>query len=248
MKAPDPRLSKALASWRDWGLPLTAPPVVRTMIPGGLTNRNFRLRAPGLGEDLVLRLGHPEPERLGIDRGLEFEVMNVTDAAGLSRPVWHWDGDAGVAVFPWIDARSWADADFSDPVQRQRLWPLIEAMGELRLAGPRRRYLDYLDRYWAQIVSHGLADDRLSEDWQSFRPRLAEFDRADWQASLVHHDLIPSNVLDTGERLILIDWEYAAMGHPAIDRWTLDRSWVQDDWIDEMMRWINRLWSLLVEL
>lgn len=34
---------------------------------------------------------------------------------------------------------------------------------------------------------------------------------------LVHGDLIPNNFINDGKRLWLIDWEYAGLGHPAID-------------------------------
>jgi thiamine kinase-like enzyme len=35
--------------------------------------------------------------------------------------------------------------------------------------------------------------------------------------SLIHADIIPENIVDDGEKLWLIDWEYAGSGHPAID-------------------------------
>jgi thiamine kinase-like enzyme len=35
--------------------------------------------------------------------------------------------------------------------------------------------------------------------------------------SLIHSDLIPNNFLDDGENMWIIDWEYAGLGHPAID-------------------------------
>jgi thiamine kinase-like enzyme len=32
-----------------------------------------------------------------------------------------------------------------------------------------------------------------------------------------HHDLLPANLIDDGEKLWLIDWEYAAFGTPLFD-------------------------------
>jgi aminoglycoside phosphotransferase (APT) family kinase protein len=64
----------------------------------------------------------------------------------------------------------------------------------------------------------------------------------------VHHDLVPANVLDTGDRLVLIDWEYAAPGHPDIDRWSVDPWRVTEPFVAEMMDWINGLWERLVRL
>jgi thiamine kinase-like enzyme len=32
-----------------------------------------------------------------------------------------------------------------------------------------------------------------------------------------HNDLMPANLLDTGDRVWVIDWEYAGIGHPLFD-------------------------------
>ena len=35
--------------------------------------------------------------------------------------------------------------------------------------------------------------------------------------ALIHADLIPENIIDDGQKFWFIDWEYAGIGHPAID-------------------------------
>jgi thiamine kinase-like enzyme len=34
---------------------------------------------------------------------------------------------------------------------------------------------------------------------------------------LCHNDMLPANVLDDGQRVWIVDWEYAGMGHPLFD-------------------------------
>ena len=34
---------------------------------------------------------------------------------------------------------------------------------------------------------------------------------------LCHNDLLPANLIDEDDRLWLVDWEYAGMGHPLFD-------------------------------
>ncbi|MFW5815321.1 MAG: phosphotransferase [Wenzhouxiangella sp.] len=241
--APDLQLTAALDAWSEWGLGLSGRPTVVAALEGGRTNRSFRLAAPEL--DLVLRLNHPDPVSLGIDRALEREILGKTAAAGISRPFLHWDPDDRYAVFPWLEARSWTDADLASPIQRARLWPLLERLGEIELQRPRRSYRAYLLHYWRQLERAGLIDPALDSRWRQFQPRLVAFDRAPWQARLVHHDLVAANILERKDRLCLIDWEYAAPGHPDIDIWTIDPGAVAEPFIAEMMGWINGLWERL---
>jgi len=239
------RLQAALSSWPDWGLDLRQGPRLIEPVPGGRTNLNFRLEAPGLGADLLLRLNHPEPARLGIDRSLEREIAGATADAGIGRPVLYWDPGHRFAVSEYLIARRWTAADFADPYQIGRLWPLVEQLREIDIGLPRRRYADYVRHYWHQLVACDAIDAWLEARWRAFEPEVEAFDRSGWQAGLVHHDLIPSNVLDTGDRLVLIDWEYAAAGHPDIDRWSIQPDSIGEPFIADLMTWINDLWERL---
>ncbi len=238
-------LAAALETWPRWGLGLSDRPRLVDPVPGGLTNRNYRLFAPGYGRDLLLRLNHPESERLGIDRSAERTILEAVAEHDIGRPALYWDPADRFTVFEWLEARPWTPDDFAR-LTRARLWPVLDQLAELDPALPRRRYHAYLTHYWQQIQSAGLADPSLRRAWQAFEPRLRAFDETSWPAHLVHHDLVPANVLDTGEDLILIDWEYAAVGHPEIDRWSIDPKACTEPFVAEMMDWINALWERLV--
>lgn len=239
-------LDPLLDTWRDWNLALRGRPRVLERIRAGRTNRNFRLDAPGRSDDLLLRVNHPDPQRLGIDRSQEREILALTAEAGIARPCWYWDRDDRFVIFPYLPARTWTTADLSRPDQLARLWPMIERVHAIVPGGPRRRYHAYLVAYWQRLERAGEIDDGLRRAWRRFEPRLKAFDRADWPAPLVHHDLIGENILDTGERLYLIDWEYAAPGHPDIDVWSVDPDAVEEPFVAEMMGWINGLWERLI--
>ncbi len=235
-----------LQDWRDWPLALTGPPQVLAEVAGGRTNRSLRLDAPGLDHDLLLRIHHSKSARLGIDREREREFVTATARAGLGRPFLHWDSRHRFALFPWLEARAWTPGDLADGAQQRRLWPMLERLHGLALAQERRRYTDYIDAYWQRMETTGCIDADLLDAWQAFRPRLIAFDAAPWTACPVHHDLVPQNILDCGDRLVLIDWEYAALGHPDIDRWYIDPDRVAEPFIHELMGWINDLWERLV--
>ncbi len=236
----------ALATWPDWGLDLLEPPRLVGPVPGGLTNRNYRLAAPGYGQDLLLRLNHPDPDRLGIDRSAERVILAEAAEHGIGRPALYWDPSERFTVFAWLEARPWRSDDFASPRQRERLWPLIEQLADLCLQLPRRNYHAYLTHYWQQIEQAGSVDHHLRQAWQEFEPQLRAFNADSWPARLVHHDLVPGNVLDSGDHLVLIDWEYAAVGHREIDRWSVDPESCREPFIAEIMSWINSLWDRLV--
>jgi len=235
-----------LDGWAEWGLPLSDRPSLLAPVSGGRTNRNFCLSAPGMESDLLFRLNHPDPARLGIDRALERQILSVTANAGIGRPCCYWDPANQFVLFPFLKGRDWTSADFERREQRDRLWPMIERLGEITLDRPRRRYTDYLRHYWGLLTETGSVDPGLAARWREFVPELEAFDQAPWSAGLVHHDIIPANVLDTGERLYLIDWEYAALGHRDIDVWSVDPARVREPFIPKMMGWINELWERLI--
>lgn len=245
-EAPVLRLAAALDGWNEWGLALSGRPKLIGVIPGGRTNWNFHLTAPGMDSDLVLRLNHSAPGRLGIDRALERHILSCTAKAGISRPFCHWDPADRFVVFPFLEARTWTSADFASLAQRARLWPLIQRLGEIRIDRPRRNYSAYLHHYWQQLALAGRIEPELEQAWALFQPRLEAFDQSPWPARLVHHDLIPANILDTGDRLLLIDWEYAAPGHPDIDIWSVDPGAITEPFVAEIMGWINTLWERIV--
>ncbi|NBB91980.1 MAG: phosphotransferase [Gammaproteobacteria bacterium] len=246
--APPADLEALVDTWRDWGLPLGDRPRLVERIEAGRTNRNYRLSAPGLSHDILLRINHPAGERLGIDRERERDILLRTVGAGLTRPFLYWDPAHRFVVFPFLPGRAWTDAEFRDASQRERLWPMLERLHAIVLDRPRRRYHDYLRHYWQQLEQASRIDAALERDWREFEPRLEIFDASPWPARLVHHDLIPENILETEEGLYLIDWEYAAPGHPDIDVWTIDPSAVREPFVAEMMGWINGLWERMMPI
>lgn len=42
-------------------------------------------------------------------------------------------------------------------------------------------------------------------------------DEGDWHPVICHHDMVPENIIETDRGLFIIDWEYAALGHPGLD-------------------------------
>ena len=43
-------------------------------------------------------------------------------------------------------------------------------------------------------------------------------DEAKWRPVICHHDLVPENIIINDFGVFILDWEYAAIGHPGLDR------------------------------
>lgn len=242
------RLSDILASWHDWPLPLSAPPKVLGAIEGGRTNRNIKLQVKHQDPPIILRLHNLHSQQLGIDRQQEADIIQTVSRAGITPEPLYRDPLQRFVLLPYIEGRTWSQTDFQQQHQRLRLLELLAQVRRLTPAIPRRSYRQYLNNYWQQLIAAQAIDDDLSRRWQKFYPPLEHFDRQPWSASLTHHDVIPENIIDTGDRLYLIDWEYAALGHSDIDLWCIDPQLAQTPFIAELMHWTNDLWQRVAAL
>jgi len=177
---------------------------------GGITNRNYRLR--WAGRDCVLRLPGKETALLGIDRVSE---RDATRAAAVAPEVVAFSEELGCLVTVFIAGRAVEAAELREPL-------LDEVAGALRAvhAGPPLEHAfspwERVDAYRAIALRHGmplplgfqevdLAADRICEALGA-RPSVP-----------CHNDLLTANFLHDGERLRILDWEYAGMGDPYFD-------------------------------
>ena len=71
---------------------------------------------------------------------------------------------------------------------------------------------DYLQRLRRDPACDDTLLDRLSDDNARLEEQLGPT-----VTVLGHNDLLPGNILDDGDRLWLIDWEYAGLGTPLFD-------------------------------
>jgi thiamine kinase len=184
--------------------------VVERLVDGP-TNASYRVEQGG--EPFVLRLDKPEARRLGLDRDNERIVCRAIAEAGLTPAYRHFDAGAGVCLRPFIAGRSVRRDDLLDPRTLERLAVVLRQLHRLPpigapfdVEGAARRYAKQLGTPQAAMLAERAAD------------LLAEADRDAVPNALCHNDLVAENVLATAEGgLLLIDWEYAAVGNPYFD-------------------------------
>lgn len=167
-------------------------------------------------ERLVLRRDGARAASLGLDRRREFHMMRTAFGAGLAPEPLHWDGALGTLLRRHVDGETWA-AQVDDVAERP--WPALGAL--LRrvhaLAPPRVKPLDIgasAQRY--ADVTGAAGDVALARDIGNRAAALT----AGEAPVCCHHDAHLENVIGPigdANHACLIDWEYAAPGHPLFD-------------------------------
>jgi thiamine kinase-like enzyme len=201
---------------RAAGLPIWTGPVTPQPLGGGITNVNFVVE--DAGRRYVVRIGDNIVEHQ-VMRFNELAASRAAHAAGVSPAVVH--NQPGVLVLEFIEAATLDEAAVRDPAMLERIMPLIQRCHHgipQHLRGP-------VLMFW---VFHVLRDyaGTLHDGGSAHVARLPSLmGQADQLQQAVgpidvvfgHNDLLPANFLDDGERLWLIDWDYAGFNSPLFD-------------------------------
>ena len=205
------------AAWRQAAaLPIWSEPVEPKELTGGITNLNFLVEDSG--KKYVVRIGG-DIEAHGIVRKNEVAATRAAAAAGVAPRVVH--AEPGVLVLDYIEGRTLTPEDVRDPENLDRIVALV-----------RRTHLEtpkYLRGpgvlFWVFHVIRDYEHTLLEEpgtDIGSLRRLVArsqELEKAIGPIDLVfgHNDLLAANLIDDGDRLWLVDWEYAGFNSALFD-------------------------------
>lgn len=180
-----------------------------TPLEGGLSNRNF-LVTDGSARHVV-RLGQDYPFH-HVDRERELMVARAAYEAGFGPPVHY--AEAGVMVCGMIEGRTFNSEDVC--ANAGRIVPLIRAFhGEMAAHVSGAAFL-----FWVFHVIRDYA--RMLKDREGLPHYLSlagELENAQVPMPIVfgHNDLLPANFIDDGERIWLIDYEYAGFNTALFD-------------------------------
>ncbi len=186
-----------------------------TPLSGGLSNRSWRLR--DATQDLVLRQSGAAATQLGADGRAELAMLEIAAGAGLAPQVVLARPAAGLLVTRHVGGHLLTRADAEQPEMLARLGAWFAKLHAL--APPQdfaavdfgERAAGYLGMLRTRAPTALIAEleRRLAVRRDSLPPpcRLAA----------CHHDLHHLNVVDRGDALIALDWEYAGPGDPAAD-------------------------------
>jgi thiamine kinase-like enzyme len=183
-------------------------------LPGGLTNKNFKVSTPG--GTYVLRHSTPaSADELYVDRRAEYENSVRAAAAGVGAPVVEFLPEDGVLVIGFLEGETLSDED----LQRTGMVPrLADACRRLH-AGPafvnRFDMFELQPEYLARVQGRGFRLPRgylqHAETVQRLRAALAI---RPVPLRPCHNDLLAANFIDDGRTIWIIDYEYSGNNDP----------------------------------
>ena len=183
---------------------------------GGITNVNFTVE--DAGERYVVRIGEDIPVH-GVYRVNELAAARAAHTAGISPEIVH--AEPGALVMRWVDGRTLDPADVRDPARFERV---LDTVGRCHRDIP-SKFRGATPIFWVFQVVRDYART-LDEDGSRMAGRLDDLlGRAAHLESVVgpveivfgHNDLLAANFIDDGDRIWLIDWEYAGFNSPLFD-------------------------------
>ncbi len=195
-------------------LPLWRGEIAWQPLHGGLSNESFLVT--DAGERFVVRFGRDFPFH-HVSRQREVMNARAAERAGLA-PALVYDA-TGIMVSRFIEAKTYAPEDVRANIAGvtglvQRFHQTMPA----EVSGPGFIFwVFHVIRDYARTLEAGKS--RMTEHLPGFLALNAEFEASQVPLPIVygHHDLLPANLLDDGERLWLIDFEYAGFSTPLFD-------------------------------
>lgn len=197
-------------------LPLWRGEMRAEPLGGGITNVNYVVE--DAEKRVVVRIGDDIPVHQ-ILRFNEVSASRAAHAAGLSPAVLH--HEPGLLVLEFLQGRTLSAADFQTPATLDAALSLIaRAHRDIPryLRGPTLAFwVFHVLRDYAATLHDGqsahlaLLPDLLSQA-ETLQAAIGPIDMV-----FGHNDLLPANFIDDGQRLWLLDWDYAGWGSPLFD-------------------------------
>jgi thiamine kinase-like enzyme len=183
-------------------------------LPGGLTNKNYKISTPG--GTYVLRHSTPSStDELAVDRRAEYENSVRAAAAGVGAPVVQFLPDQGVLVIGFLEGVTLSDR----LLQRAGMLPRIAKACRRLHAGPsfvnRFDMFELQPEYLARVQRRGF---RLPPGYLEHGDTVGRIRQAMASRPVVlrpcNNDLLAANFIDDGDTVSIIDYEYSGNNDP----------------------------------
>ena len=181
-------------------------------LEGGITNRNYRLRMGG--DDLVLRLCDRGAEVLGIDRTTEEIASRRAAAERIAPPVVAFLADVPALVTRWLPGGDVPLEDMRTPVVMAQVAAMLRRLHATPALPSAFAIFRLVEQQRA--LADGLPDSY--DDLLALAHRIeGALTGPDHVPVSCHNDLLTANFVRDGNRVCIVDWEYAGMNDRFFD-------------------------------
>ncbi|MFT3731923.1 MAG: choline/ethanolamine kinase family protein [Hyphomicrobium sp.] len=194
-----------------------APEDVAIQSLGGMTNRNYRVTLSG--QSYVVRIpGEGTDEYM--DRTGDELAGRITSDLGVNAPRLYYDLKSGVQITKFIENGKTMNSDlFKDPGAIARA---AKSFHKLHTSGQKfanrfdekviaQEYIDILKSKNARVPE---GYERVQKEADGIREALAA---SCGELVACHNDPAPENLVDTGDRMYILDWEFGGNNDPFWD-------------------------------
>src|SRR5215210_662882 len=189
-----------------------------TPLSGGITNRNYLVDVAGTRDRYVIRLAGNDTHLLGISREVEHAATVAAAGVGVGPEVTAFIRPEGYLVTRFIEGSPVSDTAVHEAATLARVGDSLRRIHD----GPPIPGLfipfRIVEAYCALAAARGV---RIPAEYElalaiARRIELA-FLTNPVELRPCHNDLLNANFIDDGERIRIVDWEYAGMGDPFFD-------------------------------
>ena len=189
-----------------------------TPLSGGITNHNFLVTAPDLADRYVFRLAGNDTHLLGISREVEHAATVAAAGVGVGPEVVAFIRPEGYLLTRFIEGSPVSLEDVRRPETLRRVADSIRRVHGGPAVPGLFVPLRIVEAYRALAAERGVPIPEAYDRARAVGRRIeAALLPAAVEPQPCHNDLLNANFIDDGERIRIVDWEYAGMGDPFFD-------------------------------
>ena len=181
---------------------------------GGITNHNYKIEVDG--ETVVLRVGGKDTELLGIDRRAEEAAARMAAEVGIGPEVVAVVQPEGYLVTRFIEGRPVPIEAMQEPQTIAAVAGSVRAIHNGAPLPIRFNPHRVVEAYAATAAARGVSPPPEFAWAKELADRI-ESARGPQPLVPCHDDLLNANFIDDGNRIRIVDWEYAGMGDRFFD-------------------------------
>jgi thiamine kinase-like enzyme len=202
----EPGLRAVVEAMPGWS---AAPRLDFSPIPGGITNRNFKVDVDGAS--YVVRIPGAGTELLGIDREAEHSAARAAAEVEVGPEVIGFLPEQGSLITRFVDGQAIDEETMSDPAMLRRVASGLRSLHGSASIPASFSPFRVVERYREVAEGRGVT---VPSAYGELRERAREIEAAlgAFSPRLCHNDLLNANFLRVGNRIFIVDYEYAGMG------------------------------------